>query len=77
MAHNSDPSLHVSRVYANVNADFGRDWWDYETLTISSVDNENYEIIKKVGKGKYSEVFEGINIETDEKIVIKVRKSYS
>jgi len=35
---------------------------------------DNYEILRKVGRGKYSEVFEGINVLTDEKCIIKVLK---
>lgn len=35
---------------------------------------EIYEIIRKVGRGKYSEVFEGINIVNYEKRCIKVLK---
>lgn len=35
---------------------------------------DNYEIVRKVGRGKYSEVFEGINIVNGEKCVIKVLK---
>lgn len=35
---------------------------------------ENYEIVRKVGRGKYSEVFEGINIENNKKCIIKVLK---
>ena len=34
----------------------------------------NYEIIKKLGRGKYSEVYEGINTKTEEKVVIKILK---
>jgi serine/threonine protein kinase len=35
---------------------------------------ENYEIIKKIGRGKYSEVYEGINTLNNERIVIKILK---
>ena len=35
---------------------------------------EDYEIIKKIGRGKYSEVYEGINVNNDEKVVIKILK---
>lgn len=35
---------------------------------------DDYEIIKKLGRGKYSEVYEGINVNTDEKVVIKILK---
>jgi casein kinase II subunit alpha len=31
-------------------------------------------VIKKLGRGKYSEVYEGINTENDNRIVIKVLK---
>src|SRR2546423_15484607 len=35
---------------------------------------DSYEIVHKIGHGKYSEVFEGINIKSNEKCVIKVLK---
>jgi serine/threonine protein kinase len=35
---------------------------------------ENFEIIKKIGRGKYSEVYEGINTANNERIVIKILK---
>jgi casein kinase II subunit alpha len=65
----------VARVYANVNKMKPRESWDYEAYTLqwgSSADN--YEIVRKIGRGKYSEVFEGINTLTNEKIVIKILK---
>ena len=44
----------------------------YPLTTNSSQDN--YEIIKKIGRGKYSEVYEGINTANNERIVIKILK---
>ena len=35
---------------------------------------DNYEIIKKIGRGKYSEVYEGINTLNNQRIVIKILK---
>lgn len=35
---------------------------------------DSYEILRKVGRGKYSEVFEGVNVLNDDKCVIKVLK---
>ncbi|KAF5202699.1 Casein kinase [Thalictrum thalictroides] len=35
---------------------------------------DDYELIKKVGRGKYSEVFEGININNNEPCVMKILK---
>ena len=44
-------------------------------LTISSFRaQDNYEIIKKIGRGKYSEVYEGINTLNNQRIVIKILK---
>ena len=39
-----------------------------------SRDTENYEIVRKIGRGKYSEVFEGTNVAKNEKCVVKVLK---
>lgn len=35
---------------------------------------DNYEVVRKVGRGKYSEVFEGINTSNNEKCIIKILK---
>ena len=43
-------------VYADVNVHRPRDYWDYEALTVNWGDQEEYEVIRKIGRGKYSEV---------------------
>ena len=43
-------------------------------FTFSVRAQDNYEIIKKIGRGKYSEVYEGINTQTNQRIVIKILK---
>ena len=35
---------------------------------------DDYQIVRKLGRGKYSEVFEGINVTNNEKVVIKILK---
>ena len=35
---------------------------------------EDYEIINKIGKGKYSEVYKGMDVTSDKQVVIKVLK---
>lgn len=35
---------------------------------------DDYEVVRKVGRGKYSEVFEGINTRNNEKCIIKILK---
>ncbi|KAF9907700.1 Casein kinase II subunit alpha [Lobosporangium transversale] len=64
----------VARVHADANEKLGRDYWDYESFSLQWGIQDNYEIIRKVGRGKYSEVFEGIDITTGEKRCIKVLK---
>lgn len=34
------------------------EYWDYEALNVAWNDQEGYEVVRKVGRGKYSEVFE-------------------
>jgi hypothetical protein len=46
----------LHRVYADVNVHRPREYWDYEALTVNWGDQEDYEVIRKIGRGKYSEV---------------------
>ncbi|TRM60150.1 kinase-like domain-containing protein [Schizophyllum amplum] len=70
----SAPPKSVSRVYADVNQRLGPSWHEYDNLQVQWGSQDHYEIVRKVGRGKYSEVFEGINIVTEEKCIIKVLK---
>ncbi|KAG5415180.1 hypothetical protein IGI04_002747, partial [Brassica rapa subsp. trilocularis] len=62
-------------------------WNDYESLLWNDTkvqafffvfgffrEQDGYEVVRKVGRGKYSEVFEGINMNSNEKCVIKILK---
>lgn len=64
----------VSKVYADVNKYKPTEYWDYENHKIEWGEIKNYEIISKIGRGKYSEVFQGVNVVNDEPCVIKVLK---
>ncbi|KAG0311437.1 Casein kinase II subunit alpha [Dissophora globulifera] len=68
------PTGSVARVYANVNEAHQKEYWDYDNLQVQWGVQDNYEIIRKVGRGKYSEVFEGFNTVNNEKCCIKVLK---
>lgn len=35
---------------------------------------EDYQLVRKLGRGKYSEVFEAINITNNERVVVKILK---
>ncbi|SAM02318.1 hypothetical protein [Absidia glauca] len=72
--NSSSPHQSIARCYADVNNKMPQSYWDYDNLQVSWGSQENYEIIRKVGRGKYSEVFEGINVSNNEKCVIKVLK---
>ncbi|GER28876.1 casein kinase alpha 1 [Striga asiatica] len=78
-----------ARVYTDVNVLRPREYWDYENLTVqwgvftlratywmgeTLSDQDDYEVVRKVGRGKYSEVFEGINVNSNERCIIKILK---
>jgi len=72
--NNTGGATSIARVYAEVNANMPRPYWDYDSVNISWGVLENYEVVRKIGRGKYSEVFEGINVVNYQKCVIKVLK---
>lgn len=39
----------MARVYADVNAQMPRSYWDYDSVVISWGVLENYEIVRKIG----------------------------
>ena len=51
-----------------------REYWDYESLQVSWGEQDHYEVVRKVGRGKYSEVFEGVNVTNNTKCIIKILK---
>ncbi|CAF1040689.1 unnamed protein product [Adineta steineri] len=63
-----------ARVYADCNTHRPREYYDYELHVVEWGNQDDYQIVRKLGRGKYSEVFEGINITNNEKVVIKILK---
>jgi casein kinase II subunit alpha len=63
-----------SRVYPDANAHKPREYWDYESHIVEWGNQDDYQIVRKLGRGKYSEVFEGVNVVNNEKIVVKILK---
>jgi casein kinase II subunit alpha len=50
-------------------------FWVSDKYHISLIsEQDDYEVVRKVGRGKYSEVFEGINVNNNEKCIIKILK---
>lgn len=63
-----------ARVYADVNSHKPREYWDYESYVVDWGQQDDYQLVRKLGRGKYSEVFEAINITNNEKCVVKILK---
>jgi casein kinase II subunit alpha len=40
----------MARVYADVNANMPRSYWDYDSVNISWGVLENYEVVRKIGE---------------------------
>jgi len=63
-----------AREYADANSKQPKSYWDYENFSPTWKEQDDYEVIRKIGRGKYSEVFEGINAKTQDPVVIKILK---
>lgn len=68
------PLTSKARVHYDINMSKPREYWDYENSIIEWGNHDDYQLVRKLGRGKYSEVFEGINITTNEKCVVKILK---
>jgi len=68
-------AVNKARVYADANAGRGEAYSNYESLQVKWGSQDDYQIVRKVGRGKYSEVFEGCIMTGEEKpCIIKVLK---
>jgi len=75
MRRRHQPSVvSIAREYCDVNNHQPRSYWDYESLSIDWSTPFDYEIIRKIGRGKYSEVFEGYDVKKKSPICIKILK---
>ncbi|KII92107.1 hypothetical protein PLICRDRAFT_50535 [Plicaturopsis crispa FD-325 SS-3] len=64
----------MARVYSNVNSALGPSWHDYEHHSIEWSVPDRYEVCRRIGGGRYSEVFEGIDMANSDTCIIKVLK---
>jgi len=60
--------------HALANKYLPKEYWDYENSTLEWGSVEPYEVMQKIGKGKYSEVFRGRNRANNQTCVVKVLK---
>lgn len=70
-----DNVVSKSAVYTDVNDKKPKEYWDYENLQVSWGEQDDYEVVRKVGRGKYSEVFEGVRAQAvEQKCIVKILK---
>lgn len=63
-----------AKIYAEVNSLKPKEYWDYEGYNVQWGQPDDYQLVRKLGRGKYSEVFEGININNNQKCAVKILK---
>lgn len=64
----------ISRWHANVNAGKDHTWWNYQDFRPKYRNLDEYSTIERLGQGKFSEVFEGVNDVTGMRCTIKLLK---
>ena len=58
-------------VYAEVNTRKPEDYWDYESLVVDWGNQGDYQLVQKLRRGTYSDVFEGFNVIKNKKLSSK------
>jgi casein kinase II subunit alpha len=61
-------------IYRTVCTERPPDYSYYQKLEIPWGDMSIYEIYHKLGRGKYSEVYEGCNLKNNDRCVVKILK---
>eukprot|EP00927_Polykrikos_kofoidii_P061558 TRINITY_DN56397_c0_g1_i1.p1 TRINITY_DN56397_c0_g1~~TRINITY_DN56397_c0_g1_i1.p1 ORF type:complete len:357 (+),score=46.97 TRINITY_DN56397_c0_g1_i1:53-1123(+) len=64
----------LPRQYHNVNSLKPRGYWDYDIFSVNWGCQDSYGVCRKLGHGRYGEVYQGIKISSGEKIVVKIMK---
>lgn len=64
----------ISRVYAHALSNKPIEFFNYEYFEPVTDNDENYSITQKLGRGKYSEVFEAIHAPSKKTVVLKILK---
>jgi casein kinase II subunit alpha len=70
----NDKSVPLPRYYSHFNAEKAANYSDYEKLRVPWGAHDNYVVHQKLGRGKYSEVFQGTHAPTGRPCVVKMLK---
>ena len=65
----NDDNLYLPREYIDVNKGFEL---DINNITLESESTNNWKVYQRIGRGKYSEVFEGKHTKTNEIACVKI-----
>lgn len=52
----------------------GADYYDYSKFEVKFGHQSEYEIIDKIGRGKFADVYQGVDSKTDKDVAIKILK---
>mmetsp|Transcript_75589 Transcript_75589/g.138174 ORF Transcript_75589/g.138174 Transcript_75589/m.138174 type:complete len:336 (+) Transcript_75589:79-1086(+) len=74
MALKSVKKNRLPKFYADALQNKPKDYYDYEQLKVKFGNIDEYEVQKKIGRGKYSEVFSGTHVPSKKKVVMKILK---
>jgi len=72
----------LPKYYANVCLDKGLSYYDYKNyeltfgylIYITFRNQDDYEIVRRLGSGRYSGAYEGINVLNNNRVTIKILK---
>ncbi|CAM9318921.1 unnamed protein product [Choristocarpus tenellus] len=67
----------VSKVYHSACLERGQRYWDYENFQLASLeweDVERFEVTRRLGCGRFSEVVEAVTTDNQRRVVLKVLK---
>ncbi|KAL7721709.1 non-specific serine/threonine protein kinase [Entamoeba marina] len=70
----SEATSSYARVYRDVLSTKPLSYYDYENIRVDWGDQDPYKIVRKIGRGKYSDVFEGVVSSQNVPCSIKVLK---
>lgn len=65
----------IAKCYVDINKNMPKSYWDYNSYEIKWKSCEPYILLTKIGRGKYSDVFQGIDNRTGQKLCIKTLKA--
>lgn len=64
----------ISRAYPNVLSNLPNEFFDFDNFSQPSDNCDNYAVTMKLGRGKYSEVFEAVHLPSNDHVVLKILK---